>query len=217
MRSIVILGPRSLQNSILRTYISDSGAIPCQLANTLQESHVNPPGKTLFLIDFSESARHLASLEPISHSAVLALINLENMDQDLGHVIHRFDLRGIFLKDTEPEQFIRGINAIRAGECWLPRKLTSEVFNLLKIDSRKPTEEEEEDVAQKLLTGKEILILRAIVDGLTNHDIAARICLSPHTIKTHIYHIYKKLGVGNRAQAIHWAHQHLQENVGGMR
>jgi len=60
-----------------------------------------------------------------------------------------------------------------------------------------------------LLTSRELEILQLLATGAKNTDIAAELNLSVHTIKTHIYHIYKKLDVSNRTQAVNWATQNL--------
>ena len=61
-----------------------------------------------------------------------------------------------------------------------------------------------------ILTAREIEILNLIATGAKNTDIASNLCLSVHTIKTHIYHIYKKIDVSNRMQAVNWASNNLQ-------
>jgi LuxR family transcriptional regulator of csgAB operon len=52
-------------------------------------------------------------------------------------------------------------------------------------------------------------ILNLLSTGAKNTDIAEQLSLSVHTIKTHIYHIYKKLDVSNRTQAVNWASNNL--------
>jgi LuxR family transcriptional regulator of csgAB operon len=59
------------------------------------------------------------------------------------------------------------------------------------------------------LTRRELEILSMVVSGATNEEIAARICISPHTVKTHIYNIFKKINVPNRLQAALWAAKNL--------
>jgi DNA-binding NarL/FixJ family response regulator len=44
-------------------------------------------------------------------------------------------------------------------------------------------------------------VLALIVEGLTNKEIAGRLCLSPDTVKNHVVHIIQKLGVSDRTQA----------------
>ena len=60
-----------------------------------------------------------------------------------------------------------------------------------------------------MLTSRERDILCGLSRGLTNAKIADTHCLSPHTVKTHIYRIFKKIKVENRLMAAHWAAQHL--------
>jgi DNA-binding NarL/FixJ family response regulator len=58
------------------------------------------------------------------------------------------------------------------------------------------------------LTHREVEILALIARGLTNPEIAGRLCLSNHTIKTHINRIFAKTGSRDRAAAIGYAHRH---------
>ncbi len=58
------------------------------------------------------------------------------------------------------------------------------------------------------LTEREVEILALIVQGLTNPEIAARLFLSNHTVKTHINRIFAKTGSRDRAAAIGYAHRH---------
>jgi LuxR family transcriptional regulator of csgAB operon len=60
------------------------------------------------------------------------------------------------------------------------------------------------------LTPKEAETLMLLVRGDGNNTIARRLGVSPHTVKTHIYHVFRKLGVNNRVQAVNWATQHAE-------
>ena len=57
------------------------------------------------------------------------------------------------------------------------------------------------------LTGRENQILNLIADGLTNRQIACGLAISESTVENHIHHIYEKLGISNRAQAVAYAIQ----------
>jgi DNA-binding CsgD family transcriptional regulator len=54
------------------------------------------------------------------------------------------------------------------------------------------------------LTAREKEILSLLSSGLINRQIASRLGISPHTVKSHIYNIYKKINVTNRQQASLW-------------
>jgi DNA-binding NarL/FixJ family response regulator len=58
------------------------------------------------------------------------------------------------------------------------------------------------------LTDREAEILRLVASGLNNPEIAARLFVSTHTVKSHINRIFAKTGSRDRAAAIHYAHQH---------
>lgn len=63
-------------------------------------------------------------------------------------------------------------------------------------------------VPENLLTEREIDVLRLLAKGFSNPEIARLLSISPHTVKTHVTHIYDKLGVNDRAQAAVWATNH---------
>jgi len=58
------------------------------------------------------------------------------------------------------------------------------------------------------LTDREIQVLRFVADGATNIEISDILSISPHTVKSHMIHIFNKLGVNDRTQAAVWATRH---------
>ena len=58
------------------------------------------------------------------------------------------------------------------------------------------------------LTRREVEVLRLLVEGLSNEQIGERLFLSTNTVRSHLYSIYSKLGVPNRAAATRFAVQH---------
>lgn len=55
------------------------------------------------------------------------------------------------------------------------------------------------------LTGREVQVLRLMAEGLTNTEISHMLSISSHTVKSHVVHIFNKLGVNDRTQAAVWA------------
>ena len=65
--------------------------------------------------------------------------------------------------------------------------------------------EEDAFEVQTDLTGREIEVLRLITKGATNTEISEALSISPHTVKSHVIHIFNKLSVNDRTQAAVWA------------
>jgi DNA-binding NarL/FixJ family response regulator len=63
----------------------------------------------------------------------------------------------------------------------------------------------ENDGIRVSLTGRELEVLRLLAEGFTNPEISDILSISNHTVKSHVVHIFNKLGVNDRTQAAVWA------------
>ena len=97
---------------------------------------------------------------------------------------------GYLLKDAPREELIRAVRAAFMGES----VLSPAVARRLMGQVRKPPPES--------LSQRELKVLQLIADGATNREAAAKLLVSETTIKTHLLHIYGKLGVRDRAAAV---------------
>jgi DNA-binding NarL/FixJ family response regulator len=134
------------------------------------------------------------------------LFALFNLERDCNVLMHLFNLgiRGFFFTDDRKEMLLKGICALKYGEMWVPREVMMQYINMYAHSP--PTEPAENGE----LTRRERQVLCMIAGGASNQEIAAEIFVSPHTVKTHIYNIFKKIGVKTRVQAALWAAKHLQ-------
>ncbi|MCP9455375.1 MAG: response regulator transcription factor [Nitrospira sp.] len=107
---------------------------------------------------------------------------------------------GYILKDADTDDLLRCIRAAHRGEHLLS-PYTPDHFARQALESvgqRSPTE----SVPLSSLTDREREILACAAMGRTNKEIADQLCVSLDTVKTHLHHIYRKLGVDGRVEAV---------------
>ena len=121
-------------------------------------------------------------------------------------------VRGVLNNNVTPAVLIRFIRAVVAGELWFPRHLVSRCI----LESRGHFIAENNEQVVPLtsslsvaLSDREKEVLIEIGSGSTNEQIADHLCISRHTVKSHIYRIFKKINVPNRLQAALWASKYL--------
>lgn len=102
---------------------------------------------------------------------------------------------GYLLKDTPPDDLVDAIRRAAAGETVLAPPVAKRLVERLR------------DPEAGALSIREIEVLREVAGGNTNSDIADRLHISQATVKTHLLHIYGKLGVSDRAAAVARAYE----------
>ena len=117
-------------------------------------------------------------------------------------------LSGFFHRDTSEEQLVKGIRAVLDGEFWIPRRMLADYVEQTRGMHKIRTTE------AAGLTFKEAATLRAMIEGASNADIAGTLHVSPHTVKTHVYNLFRKINVSNRVQAVSWALKNMEQAQG---
>jgi LuxR family transcriptional regulator, positive regulator of biofilm formation len=134
-------------------------------------------------------------------SFAVALFNMMN-----GRSIERRafmrGVSGFFYRQDSLAVVLKGIDALLQGEAWIPHRLLTE----LTLGRRNGARPEQEETS---LTKRELDVLALIAGGASNEQIGDKLCISPHTVKTHVYNVFKKLQVPNRLQAALWAEKNL--------
>src|SRR3954451_16770777 len=109
---------------------------------------------------------------------------------------------GFQLKDAPGEDLIRATRAVALGDGWLDPAVTARVLGTYRVVGV-PDAEGLKGLA--LITPREREVLQRIGTGATNAEIAADLVVSEVTVKSHIGHIFAKLGLRDRAEAIVYA------------
>jgi DNA-binding NarL/FixJ family response regulator len=113
---------------------------------------------------------------------------------------------GFVLKDVPGEELARAIRVVAQGDAWLDPSVTERV--LTRFRSTTVAENGDADAHVAELTTREREVLRLLGRGATNAEIADALFVGEATVKSHVGHIFTKLGVRDRASAIVFAFDH---------
>jgi DNA-binding NarL/FixJ family response regulator len=106
---------------------------------------------------------------------------------------------GFLLKDTEPAELLQAVRVVAAGEALLAPSVTK---RLIEEFVTRPDPHRTPPEALASLTEREREVLALVARGLSNHEIAAELVISPATAKTHVSRVMMKLGARDRAQLV---------------
>ncbi|QYG92495.1 response regulator transcription factor [Iamia sp. SCSIO 61187] len=105
---------------------------------------------------------------------------------------------GFLTKDVDPDVLRDAVRTVHAGQALLTPSVTRRVVDAFAASSPSAVDPTRLDV----LSGRERDVLALVAEGLSNHEIAARLHLSPLTVKTHVSRCLQKLGARDRAQLV---------------
>jgi two-component system, NarL family, nitrate/nitrite response regulator NarL len=133
------------------------------------------------------------------HPETKVLVVSVRKDPNLIKEAMRAGFNGYVIKDTPIAQFIAAVKSVLAGDVVVPKHLRRRAAG-----ARSPAEEDALRRAE-YLTHRELEVLTLLTEGATSEDIAARLSISPNTVRTHIQNILTKLQVRSRFEAATFA------------
>jgi DNA-binding NarL/FixJ family response regulator len=136
-----------------------------------------------------EAARRLRESHPDA-----AILMVTMFDDDSVFAAMRAGARGYLVKGADAEQMVRAIRAVAGGEAIFSPAVAEKLMTYFAA-TRPPSSPFPE------LTDREVEVLRLLAQGLTNVAIAARLSLSPKTVRNYVSGIFTKLQVADRAEA----------------
>jgi DNA-binding NarL/FixJ family response regulator len=124
-------------------------------------------------------------------TAPALVLTAYSTDEQIDAVL-RAGARGYLLKGAALEEIERAIRAVARGERYLDPRIASRIVALAQAPRLSPRERD---------------VLRLLVEGKSNKEIAAALGVAERTVKFHVTSIFNKLGAENRAQAVTIAHE----------
>jgi DNA-binding NarL/FixJ family response regulator len=108
------------------------------------------------------------------------------------------------LKDSPQEQLTAAVRIVAGGDALLHPSITR---RLIEDFAARPTPRSGTPPELKSLSEREVEVMRLMARGLSNEEIGAKLHLSKDTVKTHVGHIFTKVGLRDRAQAVVMAYE----------
>src|SRR5215211_1446612 len=188
-------GMRGLLDSETGTEVvgeASSGEEAIELAEALKPDvilmDIKMPG-----INGIEATRHILNTSP--QVGILMVTMFE--DDDSLFAAMRAGSRGYLLKDSRGEEVVHAIRAVAGGEAIFGPGIAKRLINYFSISNPSAPPR-----AFPELTDREEEILTLIARGHSNQEIAQQLFLSLKTVRNHVSHIFLKLQVADRAQAV---------------
>jgi two-component system nitrate/nitrite response regulator NarL len=111
----------------------------------------------------------------------------------------RSGARGVFSRDGSVEMFCKCIRSLHQGQVWAG---SPEIALVLEALASTPTLRAVGANGLDILSKREMEVVRCLVQGLTNREIADRMGLSQHTVKNYLFRVFDKLGVSSRVELL---------------
>ena len=131
----------------------------------------------------------IKALKENGSTAHVLVLTTYDTDSDVLPAI-RAGATGYLLKDIPREELFRAVMAAHRGESVLAPSVAGRLMGELRSPAREP------------LSQRELEVLTLISQGSTNRETAGKLFISEATVKTHLLHVYAKLGVRDRAAAV---------------
>ncbi len=214
--TIYVVGPCRVNNELLASFLEAKVEAKCVSKGTIvdvidsigQETD-NP--KLVLLDCFAKDPERLfleveSCRRDICNPGLMAVFNLIRGLKIEKELVER-GIRGIFYAHDRPDHLKRGVRALLEGETWITREVMSKFIPEAREAKRLSANE------KSVLSNREIEILGLVAQGSLNVEIAQKLFISRHTVKSHLYNIYKKIEVTNRLEAALWANENLHNQT----
>lgn len=138
----------------------------------------------------------IATLRALRERRIATHVLMLTISQDETDLLDaiRAGADGYILKNSEPDDLRKALVRVANGQGALSPEVTGPV--LRAVNRYGATE------SGALLSERELEVLNCLVDGMTTTHISSRLFISENTVKTHVRHIFEKLEVSNRAEAV---------------
>lgn len=178
--------------------LSDVRAVASAVADPVFLAEANPQVLLLDLgLTDQESLRIAAAVKAERPDAKIIVMDLIPVHEEIMEFVN-VGVSGFVLKDATFEELVGTIRSVAGGQKVLPPRLTNSLFSqIAKEAAERAGEQVLEDVR---MTPREREVIQLIGDGLSNKEIATRLNIAAHTVKSHVRNVMEKLQLHTRLQ-----------------
>lgn len=211
-----IVGPNLFQNTLFATYIETHSVWKSTVVDRITPVASNSGGvflrNTAVLYDCFELtgvALEDSVLVELGRLPPEWSLILFNLDRSIGieKKALEYGVHGFFYQDDPVETLLKGLTAVFGGELWVSRRKMTDV--ILENGFRLRRTQVGDHLFPHNLTRREVEVLGLLTLGASNGVIAEKLFISPHTVRTHLNHTFRKINVASRLEASVWASKTL--------
>ena len=200
---IVLADDHAWVRSRIREALEASGHEVCGEAATAEDAvrlaeEVEPD---VVLLDIHMPGNGITAAEEISSrlpQTAIVMLTSSSDDDDLFDSL-KAGASGYLLKDTEPTELPAALQGVLAGEAAMSPALVSRLIEQLRGPRRSPLSRKSS--AASRLSARELEVMELLAEGLSTDEVAARLFLSPTTVRVHVSTSLRKLRVKDRESA----------------
>ena len=196
------------------TWLAENGSKAIELCKS------EPPDVILMdikmpIMDGVEATRRIKEEWPAVKVIILTTFEEVELVLDALHS----GAEGYLLKAMDPKDLASGIRHVHRGETLIPQHMAKEIFARgMRLETGTPNTASTQKPDDYGLSERELQVLKALSDGLSNREIGTKLFISEGTVRNYISSVYAKMDVRNRAEAArkamesHWFRDSLHDN-----
>ncbi len=214
--TIYVVGPCRVNNELLASFLEAENGAKCVAKKTIEDvvgmdSQETDKPKLVLMDSFAKDPEGLfleveSCYRGMGTSDLLTVFNLIRGLRIEEELVIR-GVRGIFYANDLPDHLQKGIHRLLEGDIWISREIMSRFIPETGEASRLSAN------GGSVLSQREIEIINMVSRGAMNSEIGEKLFISRHTVKSHLYNIYKKIKVTNRLEAALWAKENLHTQI----
>src|SRR5688572_3498875 len=161
----------------------------------------------IVLVDFGLEDHDSLTLTATVHAEVpeakVIVMGLLPLQEDVAHYV-RAGASGFIMKDATFDEFFATIRAVAGGAQVLPTQLTNSLFS--QIVRNAAVKDAARVIDSVRLTSREKQVIDLLGEGLSNKEIAGRLHIAVHTVKSHVHNVLEKLALHSRLEVAAFSH-----------